>query len=104
MTSVEQSQQRMSALEEANFIRFARSNLKRDLHAGNVKAADLISNPPEYIHTMKLFQLLMATPGIGKNKARRIIRDIPVDKTIGTLTQRQRDAIVFRVKTVTFKL
>jgi hypothetical protein len=104
MDSTAQSQQRLAALEEAQFIRFARSNLKKNLRAGNVKAADLISNPPEYIQTMTVHKLLMATPGIGKNKAKRIIRDIPVDKTLGTLTQRQRDAIVFRVKTVTFKL
>ncbi len=98
MTSIEQSQQRMAALEEANFIRFARANLKRDLHAGIVEAIDLIEKPPEYINTMTVYKLLMATPGIGKNKARRILRDISVDKTIGSLTQRQREAMVFRLQ------
>jgi hypothetical protein len=87
----------LAALEEAQFIRFARSNLKKNLRAGNVQVDSLIERPPQYIQTMLLYKLLMATPGVGKVKIKRILRDISVNTTVGDMTQRQRDAVVYRL-------
>lgn len=98
MTPDAKYHQQMGALEEANRIRFVRVNMKRNLQSGEVDVIDLIENPPEYINTMRLLKLLMATPGIGKAKAKRIMGPrISVDKTIADLTQRERDVIVWRL-------
>lgn len=91
--------QRMGALEEANFVRFARANLKRELQAGDLE--NLIMDPPEYIHTMKLLQLLLATPGFGMMRAKKIFGPhISVHKTIGDLTPHQRKYVITKIQTI----
>jgi hypothetical protein len=89
-------QQRMDALGEANRIRFARSQLKRDLKAGRRHLVDLLRDPPEYLDTMKVLDLLLATPRIGRVKALTALNACRVSptKTIGGLTERQLGEIV----------
>lgn len=87
--------QRRTALEEANRIRKARAAMKRDLKAGRLKPAPLIEDPPEWLETMKLFDLLLALPAVGRVKANKIVRGAAVSpsKTVGGLSQRQRGEI-----------
>ena len=88
--------QRMDALQRANEIRTRRASLKRDLKAGRVQIHGLLLDPPEYLQTAKVFDLLLAVPKYGRVKVNRILTQcrISPSKTIGGLSERQRDELV----------
>ncbi len=88
--------QRMEALNKANEIRTERAVLKRDLKAGRKKPHDLLLEPPEWLETMKIFDLLIATPKRGRVKVNKILVQcrISPSKTIGGMSQRQRNELV----------
>ena len=88
--------QRLAALEHANHIRSWRAQLKRDLKADRIDLVDLLVAPPELLQTAKVFDFLLAVPKIGRVKANTILRqhDVSPSKTIGGLTNRQRDALI----------
>lgn len=88
--------QRMSALERANEIRTARKDLKHDLKVGRVEVTGLLLDPPEWLMTMKLFDLMIAVPKYGRTKVNRILTQcrISPSKTIGGLSERQRGELV----------
>jgi hypothetical protein len=88
--------QRMDALERANKIRTQRKDLKLGLKAGRIEVSGLILDPPEVLGTMKLFDLLIAVPKLGRTKVNRILTQcrISPSKTIGGLSERQRGEIV----------
>lgn len=89
-------QQRLSALERANEIRTQRAQLKRDLKAGRADIRGLVLNPPEWLATAKVFDMLIATPKYGRVKVNRILTQcrISPSKTIGGLSERQRQEVV----------
>lgn len=93
-------QQRMDALRRANDIRMRRARLKRDLKAGRVDLASLILDPPEYLETAKLWDLLLAVPKWGRVKVNRLVNQcrISPSKTVGGLSERQRHEIVGRLR------
>ncbi len=86
----------MEALERANAIRSERARLKKDLKAGRVHVRGLLLEPPEYLATAKVFDLLLAVPKYGRVKANRILAQcrISPSKTIGGLSERQRGELV----------
>ena len=88
--------QRMDALKRANEIRTERARLKRDLKAGRAQIQTLLLDPPEYLLTAKVFDLLLAVPKYGRVKANRILTQcrISPSKTIGGLSERQRNELV----------
>jgi hypothetical protein len=88
--------QRMEALQRANDIRSRRAQLKRDLKAGRQPIHELLLKPPEYLETAKVFDLLLAVPKYGRVKVNKILSTcrISPSKTIGGLSQRQRDELV----------
>jgi hypothetical protein len=88
--------QRMEALRRANEIRTRRADLKRELKAGRVKIHPLLLDPPEYLQTAKVFDLLLAVPKYGRVKVNRILTQcrISPSKTIGGLSERQRGELV----------
>jgi hypothetical protein len=88
--------QRMDALARANDIRTRRAQLKRDLKAGRTSIHGLLLDPPEYLQTAKVFDLLLAVPKYGRVKVNRILTQcrISPSKTIGGLSQRQRNELV----------
>src|SRR3954454_8384307 len=77
--------QRMDALKRANDIRTRRANLKRDLKASRVHIHGLLLDPPEYLETAKVFDLLLAVPKYGRVKVNRILTQcrISPSKTVG---------------------
>lgn len=89
-------QQRMEALKAANEIRTQRAQLKRDLKAGRVQIHGFILDPPEWLATAKMFDLLLAVPKYGRTKVNRILNQcrISPSKTIGGLSERQRSEVV----------
>lgn len=86
----------MAALDKANEIRVERAVLKRDLKAGRKSIHDLLLEPPEWVHTMKVMDALLATPKRGRVKVNKILVQarISSSKTIGGLSQRQRAELV----------
>lgn len=88
--------QRMEALTKANDIRSRRSELKLDLKASRRLLIPLLADPPDYLATMKLFDLLLAIPKYGRVKVNRILSQcrISPSKSIGGLTERQRDELM----------
>ena len=88
--------QRMDALKRANEIRTERARLKRDLKAGRMQIHGLLLDPPDYVATAKVFDLLLAVPKYGRVKVNRILNQcrISPSKTIGGLSERQRDELV----------
>jgi hypothetical protein len=86
----------MAALARANEIRMYRARLKRDIEARKVNPRDVIAEPNDMVRTMYVYELLMATPQVGRMKATKILNRCGVapSKTIGGLSDRQRDELV----------
>ena len=92
--------QRMEALKRANDIRTRRATLKKDLKGGKVKIQTLLLDPPEYVETAKVFDMLLSVPKYGRVKTNRILNQcrISPSKTIGGLSQRQRNELVNQLR------
>jgi hypothetical protein len=56
----------------------------------------LLLDPPEYIETAKVFDMLLAVPKYGRVKVNKVLTQcrISPSKTIGGLSERQRDELV----------
>jgi hypothetical protein len=90
----------MDALQRANHVRTRRAQLKRDLKAGRTQIQGLLLDPPEYVQTAKVFDLLLAVPKYGRVKVNRILTGcrISPSKTIGGLSERQRNELVLHFR------
>ena len=88
--------QRMDALRRANNVRVQRAQLKRGLKSGTVRIEDVLRQPPEYVSTAKVFDILMSVPKFGRVKAARFLQQcrISQSKTVGGLSERQRAELV----------
>jgi hypothetical protein len=88
--------QRMEALKRANDIRVRRAQLKKDLKTGAANIDDVLRNPPDYVSTAKVFDILMAVPKFGRVKAARFLNQcrISQSKTVGGLSERQRAELI----------
>src|ERR1700688_4326847 len=88
--------QRMDALARANEIRVKRAELKRALKAGRHSIQKLLLDPPEYVETAKVFDMLLAVPKYGRVKVNKILVHcrIAPSKTIGGLSERQRSELI----------
>ena len=66
------------------------------LKAGRTQIHGLLLDPPEYVQTAKVFDLLLAVPKYGRVKVNRILTHcrISPSKTIGGLSERQRNELV----------
>jgi len=92
--------QRMEALRRANDIRTARAKLKKDLKASRASINAILLDPPEYVLTAKVFDMLLAVPKYGRVKTNRILNQcrISPSKTIGGLSERQRTELVSQLR------
>jgi S13-like protein len=88
--------QRMDALQRANEIRTKRAQLKRDLKAGRHSIHSLLLEPPGYVGTAKVVDMLLAVPKYGRVKVDKILRQCKISpsKTVGGLSERQRNELV----------
>lgn len=95
-TPVRTLEQRLEALRRANGIRSQRARLKKDLKNGIVKIDEVLSEPPEYIKTAKVVDVLLAVPNCGKVKSTKVLNHcrISPNKTVGGLSERQRRELV----------
>jgi hypothetical protein len=86
----------MDALQRANHVRSKRARLKADLKAGTITVASVLREPPEFLQTAKVIDILMATPKCGRVKSARILEQCRVSpsKTVGGLSERQRGELL----------
>ncbi len=90
-------EQRMEALHLANEIRRRRAVLKRDLKAGRADLVQLLLEPPAWLETAKVMELLLALPKYGRVKTLKTLRRATIttiSKTVGALSERQRRELV----------
>jgi hypothetical protein len=86
----------MDALKRANDIRSKRAQLKKELKSGDKDILDVLKNPPEYLKTAKVMDLVLVVPKFGRVKATRILTRCRVSpsKTVGGLSDRQRAELI----------
>jgi hypothetical protein len=89
-------EQRQAALARANEVRVARAQLKRELAAGTIELAQLLSVPPASAERAKVEELLLAVPRIGPARAQRALAHcrIAETKTVAGLSDRQRAELI----------
>jgi hypothetical protein len=87
--------QHMRALELANRVRLARAELKRQVADGEVSVAEIVLDCPWEAESMKISDLLTSQHRWGLTRCRRFLATIPIseNKTIGSMTERQRRAL-----------
>lgn len=106
MTTTEQ-EQRFEALTKANEIRTRRAALKRRL-SDSKDPTTLVTvfswDPiPWWLEECKVETLVLARRGMGTSRGRALLRDcrIPINTTVGELTERQRNELIGRCKAPT---
>lgn len=89
-------QQRLEALERANGIRSHRAQVKRDLKLRAVAGRDVLLSDDSRLATMKVWDVLVAMPKVGRVKANKWLARtrISPSKTVGGLTDRQRGELL----------
>ncbi len=92
-------EQRSAALRRANEVRSGRARVKRDVAARRVTFAAVVADPPELAAGMRVLDLLLWVPAVGRAKALSALRRARVSAgaTFGSLTDRQRAELVAAV-------
>jgi hypothetical protein len=85
----------MRALAQANRVRLARAELKRQVADGELDVADVVLECPWEAESMSIADLLMSQHRWGRTRCRRFLAAIPMleTKTVGSMTDRQRHAL-----------
>jgi len=91
--------QHMQALAQANRVRLARAELKRQVAEGELSVADVVLDCPWEAESMSISDLLMSQHRWGRTRCRRFLTAIPLPETkrVGSLTDRQRRAVAARL-------
>jgi hypothetical protein len=94
-TATAPAAQHMRALAQANRVRLARAELKKQVAEGEASVADVVLECPWEAQSMTISDLLMSQHRWGRTRCRRFLASIPMSetKTIGTMTERQRRAL-----------
>jgi hypothetical protein len=87
--------QHLRALARANEVRLARAEIKRRILDCEITAAEVVLRSPWEVATMPVSELLMCQRFWGLTPCRKLLPTIPLseNKSIGTLTDRQRQAL-----------
>jgi hypothetical protein len=87
--------QHLRALQRANAVRLARADLKRRVAEGDISAAEVILSSPWEAESMTVSDLLTSQKRWGSTRCRKFLQCvlIPENKTIGSMTERQRRAL-----------
>ena len=98
-TATAPAPQHMQALAQANRVRLARAELKRQVAEGEVDAAEVVLDCPWEADSMTIADLLMSQHRWGRHRCRKFLTSIPMleTKTIGSMTDRQRREVATRL-------
>ena len=99
-TATAPAPQHMRALQQANRVRLARAELKRQVMDGEIPVADVVLECPWEAESMAIADLLMSQHRWGRTRCRRFLSSIPMSetKTIGSMTERQRRELAARLR------
>lgn len=80
-------EQSLKALEVADRVRSDRAQFKRKLRTkGRTQAANMaaktVLSPPDWMATMMLKDLLLATPGVGIHRVKKLTRNLSIGPNI----------------------
>src|ERR1700750_1607997 len=91
-TATAPAPQHMRALEQANRVRLARAELKRQVAQGELTAAEVVLTCPWEADRISIADLLLSQHRWGRTRCHRFLGSMRISetKTIGTLTERQR--------------
>ena len=98
-TATAPAPQHMRALAQANRVRLARAELKRQVAEGEASVAGIVLSRPWEAESMSIADLLMSQHRWGRTRCRRFLASIPMleTKTIGSMTDRQRQELARRL-------
>jgi hypothetical protein len=98
-TATAPAPQHMQALAQANRVRLARAELKRQVAEGEATVAEIVLTCPWEAESMEIADLLMSQHRWGRSRCRRFLTSIPMTetKTIGSMTMRQRNELAARL-------
>src|SRR3954454_5541349 len=88
--------QRLDALDRANRIRVQRAQLKRALKAGATTLDQVLVDPPDYVLTAKVYDMLLSVPRLGRVRAGGLLTQSGLiqAQAIGGVARRQRGELV----------
>jgi hypothetical protein len=94
-TATAPAAQHLRALAQANRVRLARAELKRQVAEGETSVAEIVMSCPWEAESMTISDLLMSQHRWGRTRCRRFLASIPMSETkaVGTMTDRQRRAL-----------
>ncbi len=94
-TATAAAPQHMRALAQANRVRLARAELKRQITDGELSVDHVVLACPWEAESMAVADLLMSQHRWGRTRCRRFLASIPLSetKTVGSMTERQRRAL-----------
>lgn len=95
VATISPAPQHLRALARANEVRLARAELKRKVADGETSAATVILECPWEAASMTVSELLTSQRRWGTTRCRRFLQGVPIseNKTVGSLTDRQRTAV-----------
>lgn len=98
-TATAPAPQHMRALAQANRVRLARAELKRQVADGEATVAEIVIARPWEAESMTIADLLMSQHRWGRTRCRRFLASIPMveTKSIGSMTERQRKELATRL-------
>ena len=98
-TATAPAPQHMRALAQANRVRLARAELKRQVAEGEASVAEIVLERPWETESMSIADLLMSQHRWGRTRCRRFLSSIPMveTKTIGSMTERQRNELALKL-------
>jgi hypothetical protein len=93
--TIDPGPQYMQALAKANEVRLARAGLKRRVSDGEISVADVILGNFWEAENMTISDLLLSQRRWGHTRCRKLLIQVPMseNKTIGSMTDRQRQAL-----------
>jgi hypothetical protein len=94
-TATAPAPQHLRALAQANRVRLARAELKRQVADEETTVAEVVLNCPWEAESMAIADLLMSQHRWGRTRCRRFLAALPMseNKTVGSMTERQRHAL-----------
>ena len=99
-TEAPRAPQHLRALQQANRVRLARAELKRQVAEGDRSVAEIVLECPWEAESMTIGDLLMSQHRWGHTRCRRFLGAISMveTKTVGSMTERQRRALAARLE------
>lgn len=94
--SVAERPQCLEALSRANDVRRERARIKAGLREGRLRIVDVLVDPPSEVGSMRVADLLLQVPRVGRAKASVLLKlsGVSLATQVGRMTSRQCGELV----------